>query len=564
MSNPGAENLYERLSLSSDAPEGEIKRAFFTAVREHPPEKDPDNYKLIREAYDTLINSQARQEYDARDKYGPEIVELEAELEAAREDEDTYQQIRVLKKLINLFPVVGRFRNQLGLAFMEDEEYDLAVHQFTRACSIDPKNATYHLHLGFAHRHAERYANARECFERAIELDPEDYEGPRALANMLFMDMKEKEEAHRVLDKAILADDKVDYQDFFCMHDKLFMYVLDHDDEGIRQQCKHIQSVATGQEEKEFASFSLAKMAAMVSQYGNYEVGHTLATAAAETNPNDTDLSEFRDGIRGIAQIQKEMRVFLDRDDCPGFLKFAMITMFQSEFGDEDDEIKEQLETVKVAMPRLMDTDPACSDIKRTARTIRDHHPHLWEWRERLWNSFLSAGPADHYQLVCARCKNTANADKHSVDMFKNGDVYPGDMGLSCPKCRSDGPFVIAPSSYSGESEEAAVARAKRTAPSRTAARYAAAAAASSSSSSSSWCFIATAVYGDGNHANVQELRLFRDQYLLSNPIGRWIVAAYYRLSPPIAYWLNGKKRIAAFVRVGIIDPIVAVIRRWR
>jgi tetratricopeptide (TPR) repeat protein len=340
MSNPGAENLYERLSLSSDAPEGEIKRAFFTAVREHPPEKDPDNYKLIREAYDTLINSQARQEYDARDKYGPEIVELEAELEAAREDEDTYQQIRVLKKLINLFPVVGRFRNQLGLAFMEDEEYDLAVHQFTRACSIDPKNATYHLHLGFAHRHAERYANARECFERAIELDPEDYEGPRALANMLFMDMKEKEEAHRVLDKAILADDKVDYQDFFCMHDKLFMYVLDHDDEGIRQQCKHIQSVATGQEEKEFASFSLAKMAAMVSQYGNYEVGYTLATAAAETNPNDTDLSEFRDGIRGIAQIQKEMRVFLDRDDCPGFLKFAMITMFQSEFGDEDDEIK--------------------------------------------------------------------------------------------------------------------------------------------------------------------------------------------------------------------------------
>jgi tetratricopeptide (TPR) repeat protein len=564
MNNPLAENLYERLDLPSDASEGDIKRAFFSAVREFPPEKDAENYKLIRAAYDTLINSQSRQEYDARDQYGPEVIALEAELEAAREAENTHQQVRVLKKLINLFPEIGRFRNQLGLAFLNDEEHDTAADQFMRACEIDPKNSTYHLNLGFAYRRAESYTEARECFERTIELDPEDYEGPRALADMLFMDLKEKQEAHRVLDKAILADDKVDFQDFFCMHDKLFMYVLDHDDDGIRQQCTRIQSVASGQEEKEFASFSFAKMAAMVSQYGNYDVGHTLASAAAETNPADTDICEFRDGIQGIALIQKEMRSVLGRDDCPGFLKFAIVTMFQSEFEDEDDEITEQMETIKRAFPRLIDTDPASSDIKRTARMIRDSHPHLWEWREKLWDSFLSSGPAGHFQLICVRCKNTANADKHSVDMFKDGDIYPSEMGLSCPDCRSDGPFVIAPSSYSGESEDAAVARAKRSTPSRaSSARYAAAAAATSSSSSS-WCFIATAVYGDNNHVNVHELRSFRDQYLLPSPFGQRVVEAYYRLSPPIADWLSGKKQMAAFVRVAILNPLVAVVRKWR
>lgn len=562
MSNPGAENLYERLALTSEASEDEIKRAFFTAVRGFPPEKDPENYKLIRAAYDTLISPQSRQEYDARNQYGLEIVELETELEAAREAEDTYQQIRVLKKLIILFPEVGRFRNQLGIVYLDDDEYDLAADQFSRACNIDPKNATYHLNLGFAYRHDERYSEARECFERTIELDPEDYEGPRALANMLFMDMKEKEEAHRVLDKAILADEQVDYQDFFCMHDKLFFYVLDHDDDRIRQQCEHIQHVATEPEEKEFASFSLVKMAAMVSQYGNYVVGCILVNAAAETNPSDFDILEFRDSIQEIGQIQKEMRYYLDRDDCPGFLKFAMVTMFQSEFVDGEGEIEEQMETVKSAIPRLLGSDPSSSDLKRTAGSIRERHPHLWEWRERFWNSFLTSRAASHYELICTGCKNTANADKHSVDMFKQGDIYPSDMGLSCPNCHSSGPFVIAPSSYSGESETAAITRAKRTAPSRATSRFAAAAAASSTTSSSSRCFIATAVYGDTNHLSVLELRSFRDRHLLPHSLGRMAIETYYRFSPPIASWLRGRRIIATLIRVTVLNPLVAIVRR--
>ena len=99
MTNPHAENFYERLGLSPDASEADIKGAFFAAVREYPPEKDAENYKLIREAYDTLINPQSRQEYSARDQYGPEIVALEEELETAREVEDTHRQVRVLKKI---------------------------------------------------------------------------------------------------------------------------------------------------------------------------------------------------------------------------------------------------------------------------------------------------------------------------------------------------------------------------------------------------------------------------------------------------------------------------------
>ena len=48
-------------------------------------------------------------------------------------------------------------------------------------------------------------------------------------------------------------------------------------------------------------------------------------------------------------------------------------------------------------------------------------------------------------------------------------------------------------------------------------------------------CFIATAAYGTPLHEDIDVLRDFRDEYLMTNPIGRTFVGIYYKTSPPIA-----------------------------
>jgi len=72
------------------------------------------------------------------------------------------------------------------------------------------------------------------------------------------------------------------------------------------------------------------------------------------------------------------------------------------------------------------------------------------------------------------------------------------------------------------------------------------------------FCFIATAAYGSYLDSHVQTLRDFRDSYMVTNPVGRSLVSAYYRLSPPIAEFIDDHPSLKPVVRVALL-PAVAV-----
>ena len=75
----------------------------------------------------------------------------------------------------------------------------------------------------------------------------------------------------------------------------------------------------------------------------------------------------------------------------------------------------------------------------------------------------------------------------------------------------------------------------------------------------SSRCFIATQVYGANDAPQVQVLRQFRDQVLLTGPVGHALVGFYYRHSPGWVEWMQDKPRLTAVIR-WLLDGLVSLI----
>ncbi|HEY6007563.1 MAG TPA: MXAN_6640 family putative metalloprotease [Geobacteraceae bacterium] len=69
-------------------------------------------------------------------------------------------------------------------------------------------------------------------------------------------------------------------------------------------------------------------------------------------------------------------------------------------------------------------------------------------------------------------------------------------------------------------------------------------------------CFIATAAYGSYLDPKVAVLREFRDTCLLTNALGRLLVASYYRLSPPLAACIARHDSVRLVCRL-FLTPVV-------
>lgn len=72
-------------------------------------------------------------------------------------------------------------------------------------------------------------------------------------------------------------------------------------------------------------------------------------------------------------------------------------------------------------------------------------------------------------------------------------------------------------------------------------------------------CFIATAACGSDAAPDVLVLRCFRDECLLNSRTGQSLVRAYYRLSPPVAKFIEDKFMLRAIIRIFLISPLAFI-----
>ena len=64
------------LELSESASDEEVKRAYLRLIREHPPEREPEKFQAIREAYDACKTEKARLSYALFHRDKPDFAQF--------------------------------------------------------------------------------------------------------------------------------------------------------------------------------------------------------------------------------------------------------------------------------------------------------------------------------------------------------------------------------------------------------------------------------------------------------------------------------------------------------
>jgi DnaJ-class molecular chaperone len=155
-------DYYKTLELNKDAQQGDIKRAYFAMVRKFPPDRYPDDFMKIREAYEVLSNEATRKQYDSVESM-PDIVKTYFNAgKEALECGDYTRSIKLLERVTKVYPDFTVINSLLGDAYSANGNSGKAIQIFEELVRREPKNA------GFAGKLAEAYKN-RGWHKKAID-----------------------------------------------------------------------------------------------------------------------------------------------------------------------------------------------------------------------------------------------------------------------------------------------------------------------------------------------------------------------------------------------------------
>jgi len=496
------DDFYKRLDLDESSTKDEIKRNFFQSVRLYPPEKKPEEHKLIREAYDILENEQSRGEYDTRKKYGKEIEHLETQLKIAQENEDTGRIESLLKKIIIIAPKIYMYRNKLGVLYLHDEQPEKAKRQFKKAVEHNPTNILYLLNLGHTEEKLENISEAERCFRKAWDLDLEDYAAPRALASLLYHS-EQKTEAYKVLDKAIMEDGVIDFQDFFCIFDKLNYLFFDNNTTELDNQLKLIEEISKKDDEKEFASFMLMDVCTLLTRNEHFEVALKFSTVALKLKENEA--------VRKLKFVLEEYKDFNSNDGIKDDVKNPVRFYFLSYIGNiPDDKFEDLSNGIRENLNFLQNTTPINIEFTRNLKFIKNEYPHIYQLQGSFYDQFLEVPLyALNHMEKCPYCFKDFNIKLRSEskpssfdDMIRNLEFFDPIGDYNCPHC---GKSV----KYNGKQF-----------------------------SKNAICYITTATLnsmgGGDNSLELMTMRSFRDNWLMEQVDGCRLIDEYYETAPLI------------------------------
>lgn len=307
---------YETLRIAPTASPDEVKRAYYRQVREYPPEKAPEQFQKIREAYETLMEPQGRKRYDAMIRHGGEITELLGQAFRFKEAGDNELAVARFKRVLALTPDDDATLNQLGICYCRLKRYDDAVTVYEKLLRGAADVALYWANYGQTfHQQADSlraddfrrpplYQKTRDAYHRAIGLDPTNTEYHVYVAQTYVGERRFNEAAASCERGAAARGDRPDFDALFYLCE---VYLFAGELDQIVATARRIRAALPDDEDaRRYAASRFGKFGLDLHKANLYEPARTFYEAARQFDPYSPQLQELAATAGRVADASAE------------------------------------------------------------------------------------------------------------------------------------------------------------------------------------------------------------------------------------------------------------------
>jgi tetratricopeptide (TPR) repeat protein len=373
-------DYYKDLNISSDASIADIKKAYFSLVRIYPPDKQPDEFMKIREAYEVLIDESTRKQYDAVDSM-PDIVKTYYRHgRKALEEGDLETAIHLLEMVSKAYPSYSVVNSLLGEAYLSNENSNKAIRVFEELVKQEKNNAGFVRQLALAYAMRGWRKKAITMYHKALKLDEDNLSLWLGLIDC-YVEGEEFDQAYETIQAGLEVSNQKGWNNI-----PLYIHGINADifiggAQNLQQYLTEIKEKALENEDiKENVGWYLAELAGKLAGLDFYEETAQLIAAASELMPEDQTVRQMKAQYSIMLQLNE-----LDGDDNISIEIDEMLN-FEANMLVEADSLDIQVTRLFFEMDIIMDLD----SYRREIIHLKNNYPELYRLKKEFFDNVLN------------------------------------------------------------------------------------------------------------------------------------------------------------------------------
>ncbi len=390
-------DYYSILDISGEASAQEIKKAYFYKVRKYPPDRYPDEFMKIREAYEVLTDSNTRKQYDIMDLM-PDIVK--SFYDSAKEALEAGESGRAVGLLENVTGVYRDFyivNSLLGDAYLENDNSGKALQVFEELVAKEPGNASFAAKLADAYLRRGWHKKAMDKYRSAILLDEDNISLWIGLIKC-HMRAGDFEETKKIALEGISVGKRKGWESLELYYRIIMADIRSADNDELYRDLEKMKEFAVrNEDQKGNVAWFLATLAKDLQNYEIFEASAAAINAAFELLPGDPEIQRMhaeiqKDGVR-LTQLEKL------KSDISFSVFFSHMFEFELHKCGEKDCFDCEYEGFAFEMDMLVNID----SLRREIIRLKSKYPELYSIKGDFFAKALDvkrfANLMDNYQI---------------------------------------------------------------------------------------------------------------------------------------------------------------------